>query len=94
MSQEMEKKHVDDHFWRKSLLGKLVMYLLLAGALNWLAIGALHKNLVEDLVGKSYADFVYIAVGLSAIIVIVHKLMVMSHHRGSKKTDDENKKQV
>ena len=78
MPQEMEKKHVDDHFWRKSLLGKLVMYLLLAGALNWLAIGALHKNLVEDLVGKSYADFVYIAVGLSAIIVIVHKLMVMS----------------
>ena len=90
MAHEMEKKHMEDQFWYNSLLGKLVMLLLLAGALNWLAVGVLRKNLVEDLVGRSYADYVYIAVGVAAIVVIVHKLMVMSHSRVARSGDEQH----
>ena len=88
MYDEMEKKHMDNQFWYRSILGKIVMVLLLAGALNWLSIGVWHINAVENLVGDLYADYVYILVGVAAIVVIVHKIMVLSHSRMSMNSGD------
>jgi len=42
------------------------------------------------LVGDLYADYVYILVGVAAIVVIVHKIMVLSHSRMSMNSGDSN----
>jgi uncharacterized membrane protein YuzA (DUF378 family) len=49
---------------------KFLMVLLIAGALNWLAVGAADFNPVEKLLGPRYAKPVYIAVGIAAVFVM------------------------
>lgn len=48
--------------------------LLLAGGLNWLLVGAFGWNAVEALLGPSIADWVYVLVGLGAVVeIVLHK---------------------
>lgn len=48
--------------------------LMFAGGLNWLAVGVLNMNLVENLLGMDLAKWIYILVGLSTVYVLVmHK---------------------
>jgi uncharacterized membrane protein YuzA (DUF378 family) len=51
---------------------KILMVLLVAGALNWLLVGAANMNPVEKLLGK-YAKYVYIAVGVAAVLVMFQR---------------------
>jgi uncharacterized membrane protein YuzA (DUF378 family) len=53
-------------------------FLLIAGGLNWLSIALLNKNIVADLVGNDLAYYVYILVGLAAIIALYSKVMWIS----------------
>ncbi len=55
-------------------LHKVSFLLLLAGGLNWLSVGAFGWNAVEMLLGPSIADWVYILVGLGAVVeIVLHK---------------------
>ena len=49
---------------------KFLMVLLIAGALNWLVIGAAGFNPVEKVLGPKYAKGVYVAVGVAAVFVM------------------------
>ncbi len=64
-------------WWLTIFMSKLhyvSFILLLAGGLNWLLIGAFGWNVVEMLLGLSIAGWVYILVGLSAIVeIVLHK---------------------
>ena len=54
----------------------LAMLLVLVGALNWGAVGLLKKDLVAAAFGSgsTLARAVYVAVGLSAVLLILKKL--------------------
>jgi uncharacterized membrane protein YuzA (DUF378 family) len=48
--------------------------LVIVGALNWLTIGVLGYNFVEDLFGKR-SNIIYTVVGLAGLYLLVCKIM-------------------
>lgn len=56
-------------YWRKKLY-MLVIFLVLLGSVNWLAIGALGQDLVRLALPPRYARWVYIVIGLSAVALL------------------------
>ena len=54
----------------KKLLFKFAMVLIIIGALNWLSLGLLGVNPLEQALGKSVASFLYVLVGISALAMM------------------------
>ena len=54
----------------KKLLFKMAMVLIIVGALNWLFLGLIGVNPLEQAVGKSVASVVYVLVGISALAMM------------------------
>ncbi len=55
----------------------IAVILLIVGGLNWGLVGAFHYNLVETLFGAGMITRgIYIAVGVSAIILIIKKFFM------------------
>lgn len=56
--------------YMKHLLFLISMGLLIAGALNWFFLALSDTNLLEALLGKGFAHFLYLLVGLAALGVM------------------------
>ena len=52
-------------------------FLVIIGALNWLTIGFVGYNFVQDLFGKS-SNYVYMVVGLAGLYALIRKVMWLS----------------
>ena len=59
----------------QKFIHKIAVVLIIAGAINWLLIGAAGINLVEKILGyrSPYAKVVYIAVGIAAVSLMFHR---------------------
>lgn len=55
-------------------VGIIAWVLLIIGGLNWGLVGLFHFNLVDTIfgVGSIIASIIYILVGISALVAIVH----------------------
>ena len=51
----------------------IYMAILIVGGLNWGSIGLLNLNLVERYVPRNLVKFVYIAVGISAVLLAINR---------------------
>lgn len=51
------------------LLYKTVMLFVIVGGVNWLVVGIAGKDLLKDLLGRKYASWLYIVVGICALLL-------------------------
>ena len=63
-------------FQKACLFCKIVGAVAIIGALNWGFIGIAHTNLVENILGASLSNVVYILVGLSGLALLSSYFMV------------------
>jgi uncharacterized membrane protein YuzA (DUF378 family) len=52
----------------------IASFIVIIGALNWLTIGFVGYNFVEDLFGKR-SNYVYMLVGLAGLYVLARKII-------------------
>jgi uncharacterized membrane protein YuzA (DUF378 family) len=52
----------------------IACFIIIVGALNWLTIGFVGYNFVQDLFGKS-SKYIYMIVGLAGLYVLVRKII-------------------
>jgi uncharacterized membrane protein YuzA (DUF378 family) len=52
----------------------IACFLIIVGALNWLTIGFVGYNFVQDLFGKS-SKYIYMTVGLAGLYMLVRKVI-------------------
>jgi uncharacterized membrane protein YuzA (DUF378 family) len=64
-----------DLLYAQKIIHKIAIVLIIAGAINWLFIGAAGINLVEKIFGyrSPYAKGVYLLVGIAALTVMFHR---------------------
>ena len=54
-------------------LSMIACFILIIGALNWLTIGFVGYNFVQDLFGK-YSNYVYMLVGLAGLYALARTI--------------------
>ncbi len=69
----------------KKVIELIAWILVIIGALNWGLVGVFNFDLVEMLLGEAtiFSRAVYILVGVSAILLIIFKLMGMKNMSGA-----------
>lgn len=55
---------------------KIVGLVAIIGALNWGMMAMFHVNMVEQMVGMGLANWIYLLVGLSGILLLVSYVYV------------------
>jgi uncharacterized membrane protein YuzA (DUF378 family) len=55
-------------------ISMIACFILIIGALNWLTIGFVGYNFVQDLFGK-YSNYVYMLVGLAGVYALGRKIV-------------------
>ncbi len=55
-------------YWNKKIY-KMVMLLMIVGGVNWLVVGIAGKDLLKDFLGRKYASWLYIVVGVCALLL-------------------------
>ena len=58
----------------------IAYFLTIIGAINWLFIGLGMGNPVQSIAG-SFSNTIYILVGISGVIALIHKLMWLNKKR-------------
>jgi len=56
----------------------IACFIIIIGALNWLTIGFVGYNFVEDLFGKS-SNYIYMVVGLAGLYALIRKIVWLTN---------------
>lgn len=65
------------NMYYNKLLYMIVIFLILVGSVNWLAVGLTDTNLVRLVLPLKYARWLYIIIGLAAIPLLFHRDMYL-----------------
>jgi uncharacterized membrane protein YuzA (DUF378 family) len=56
----------------------IACFIIIIGALNWLTIGFVGYNFVEDLFGKS-SNYIYMVVGLAGLYALIRTIVWLTN---------------